>query len=141
MAGQAAHAALHQSRAYGASLQEGSFENQDDPAQDLHKLGVQEGDLLHMDNTVQMHKPVPQASKWRSVVFVHDHWKQRLYYLPTEETGVKERLRAKQVQRFTLIARVIQYCRACSSLSAVKFTSCKPGRKLHAGERGWTVQA
>ena len=27
-------------------------------AQDLHKLGVQEGDLLHMDNTVQMHKPV-----------------------------------------------------------------------------------
>lgn len=66
-------------------------------AQDLHKLGVQEGDLLHMDNTVQMHKPVPQASKWRSVVFVHDHWKQRLYYLPTEETGVKERLRAKQV--------------------------------------------
>lgn len=65
--------------------------------QDLHKLGVQEGDLLHMDNTVQMHKPVPQAQKWRSVVFVHDHWKQRLYYLPTEETGVKERLRAKQV--------------------------------------------
>lgn len=67
-------------------------------AQDLHKLGVQEGDLLHMDNTVQMHKPVPQAAKWRSVVFVHDHWKQRLYYLPTEETGVKERLRAKQVR-------------------------------------------
>ncbi len=31
------------------------------PVQDLHKLGVQEGDLLHMDNTVQMHKPVPQA--------------------------------------------------------------------------------
>lgn len=67
-------------------------------AQDLHKLGVQEGDLLHMDNTVQMHKPVPQASRWRSVVFVHDHWKQRLYYLPTEETGVKERLRAKQAR-------------------------------------------
>lgn len=66
--------------------------------QDLHKLGVQEGDLLHMDNTVQMHKPVPQASRWRSVVFVHEQWKQRLYYLPPEETGVKERLRAKQVR-------------------------------------------
>ena len=67
--------------------------------QDLHKLGVQEGDLLHMDNTVQMHKPVPQASRWRSVVFVHEQWKQRLYYLPPEETGVKEHLRAKQVRK------------------------------------------
>ena len=70
--------------------------------QDLHKLGVQEGDLLHMDNTVQMHKPVPQACKWRSVVFVHEQWKQRLYYLPPEETGVKERLRAKQVCKTSL---------------------------------------
>ena len=52
-----------------------------------------------MDNTVQMHKPVPQACKWRSVVFVHEQWKQRLYYLPPEETGVKERLRAKQVRK------------------------------------------
>ena len=80
--------------------------------QDLHKLGVQEGDLLHMDNTVQMHKPVPQAAKWRSVVFVHDHWKQRLYYLPTEETGVKERLRAKQV-------RVTAYCHRILSSEGV----------------------
>lgn len=60
--------------------------------QDLRRLGVQEGDLLHMDNTVQMHKPVPPASAWKSVVFVHQHWRQRLYYLPTSETGVRERL-------------------------------------------------
>ena len=75
--------------------------------QDLHKLGVQEGALLHMDNTVQMHKPVPQASRWRSVVFVHEQWKQRLYYLPPEETGVKERLRAKQVRQASGLRRDI----------------------------------
>jgi len=65
--------------------------------QDLHRLGVQEGDLLHMDNTVQMHKPVPPAQHWRSVVFVHEHWRQRLYWQPPEQTGVRERL-AKQAE-------------------------------------------
>ena len=55
--------------------------------QDLHRLGVREGDLLHMDNTVQMHKPVPQPRAWRSVVFTHQAWRQRLYWLPTAETG------------------------------------------------------
>ncbi len=64
-------------------------------AQDLRRLGVQDGDLLHMDNTVQMHKPVPPARAWSSVVFVHQHWRQRLYWLPTSETGIRERL-AKQ---------------------------------------------
>ena len=61
-------------------------------AQDLRRLGVQDGDLLHMDNTVQMHKPVPPARTWNSVVFVHQHWRQRLYWLPTPETGIRERL-------------------------------------------------
>lgn len=65
--------------------------------QDLQKLGVQEGDLLHMDNTVQMHKPVPPARQWHSVVFTHEHWRQRLYWLPTKETGVRERL-ARQAE-------------------------------------------
>lgn len=60
-------------------------------------LGIQEGDLLHMDNTVQMHKRVPSPRDWRSVVFVHEHWRQRLYWLPPEETGIKERL-AKQAE-------------------------------------------
>lgn len=65
--------------------------------QDLQKLGVQNEDLLHMDNTVQMHKPVPPARIWRSVVFTHEHWRQRLYWQPTEETGVRERL-ARQAE-------------------------------------------
>ena len=79
-----------------------------------------------MDNTVQMHKPVPQAAKWRSVVFVHDHWKQRLYYLPTEETGVKERLRAKQVRALCLMSEVAR----ASGLKAVCF------RTTHSMLRG-----
>ncbi|KAK9915818.1 hypothetical protein WJX75_004529 [Coccomyxa subellipsoidea] len=65
--------------------------------EDLQKLGVQNEDLLHMDNTVQMHKPVPPARIWRSVVFTHEHWRQRLYWQPTEETGVRERL-ARQAE-------------------------------------------
>ncbi len=56
-------------------------------------IGVQEGDLLHMDNTVQMHKRVLPPRAWRTVVFKHEHWRQRLYWLPTEETGVRERLK------------------------------------------------
>lgn len=56
-------------------------------AQDLHALGVQHGDLLHMDNTVQMHKAVPPARAWRSLVVRHQHWRQRLYYLSSSATG------------------------------------------------------
>jgi hypothetical protein len=69
------------------------------PAQDLHALGVREGDLLHMDNTVQMHKPVPPRRAWRSVVLTHQAWRQRLYWLPTAETGVRERLAAAAAAR------------------------------------------
>eukprot|EP00891_Asterochloris_glomerata_P002444 jgi/Astpho2/2444/fgenesh1_pg.00044_%23_64_t len=47
--------------------------------QDLKDFGVQHGDLLHMDNTVQMHKVVPPARKWRSVVIKHEHLRQRIY--------------------------------------------------------------
>ena len=48
--------------------------------EDLKVFGVGPKDLLHMDNTVQMHKHVPSSRKWRSVILKHQHWRQRLYY-------------------------------------------------------------
>ena len=41
--------------------------------------GIRHKDLLHMDNTVQMHKTVPSARRWRAITIKHDHWRQRTY--------------------------------------------------------------
>jgi GNAT superfamily N-acetyltransferase len=49
---------------------------------DLDKMGVTRHDLLHMDNTVQMHKDVPPRAPWRPISLVHGDMKQRLYYMP-----------------------------------------------------------
>ena len=48
--------------------------------QDLDNFGVQHGDLVHMDNTVQMHKDVPAARQWHSLVVRHQHLRQRIYF-------------------------------------------------------------
>lgn len=48
--------------------------------QDLARFGIQHGDLVHMDNTVQMHKDVPQATEWRSLVVRHQYLRQRVYF-------------------------------------------------------------
>ncbi|KAK9809531.1 hypothetical protein WJX73_009212 [Symbiochloris irregularis] len=52
---------------------------------DLQAFDVHHGDLLHMDNTVQMHKTVPPARPWKSIVIRHDQWAQRAYYPPTPD--------------------------------------------------------
>ena len=52
------------------------------------EFGIKPGDLLHMDNTVQMHKRVPPAKKVRSVVLRHGSLVQRLYFEPA--AGAKE---------------------------------------------------
>jgi hypothetical protein len=49
---------------------------------DLERFGVTSHDLIHMDNTVQMHKAVPEQRPWRSVRVRHGDFQQRLYYLP-----------------------------------------------------------
>lgn len=36
---------------------------------DLTAYGILHSDLIHMDNTVQMHKTVPPARQWSSVIF------------------------------------------------------------------------
>lgn len=36
---------------------------------DLTAFGILHPDLLHMDNTVQMHKTVAPTRQWKSVVF------------------------------------------------------------------------
>ncbi len=41
--------------------------------------GIRHKDLLHMDNTVQMHKTVPSPRRWRAITIKHDHWRQRTY--------------------------------------------------------------
>lgn len=45
-------------------------------------MGVTRHDLLHMDNTVQMHKEVPPRPQWKSIILKHGDFVQRLYYLP-----------------------------------------------------------
>jgi hypothetical protein len=46
----------------------------------LKEFGVGPKDLLHMDNTVQMHKWVPSPRTWKSLVLKHQSWRQRVYY-------------------------------------------------------------
>ena len=48
--------------------------------EDLENFGVQHGDLVHMDNTVQMHKDVPLAREWRSLVVRLQDLRQRVYF-------------------------------------------------------------
>ena len=48
----------------------------------LEEMGVSRHDLLHMDNTVQMHKDVEQNKAIHSVVLKHGSYKHRLYYTP-----------------------------------------------------------
>lgn len=48
---------------------------------------MEESWLLHMDNTVQMHKAVPPPRPWRSLIVKHQHFRQRLYYDPTVPTS------------------------------------------------------
>ena len=48
----------------------------------LEEWGVTRHDLLHMDNTVQMHKEVPPQRNWKPVLLKHGNYKARLYYLP-----------------------------------------------------------
>ncbi|KAL6782775.1 hypothetical protein ACKKBG_A08095 [Auxenochlorella protothecoides x Auxenochlorella symbiontica] len=48
----------------------------------LDALGVTHMDLLHMDNTVQMHKEVPPQRPWHSLCIKHEAYRQRVYYLP-----------------------------------------------------------
>ena len=50
--------------------------------EDLEKMGVTRHDLLHMDNTVQMHKDVPPKTQWKPIILKHGHFQQRMYYLP-----------------------------------------------------------
>ena len=49
---------------------------------DLETFGVKPGDLLHMDNTVQMHRAVPPPPPLRSILITHGHLSQRSYFLP-----------------------------------------------------------
>ena len=49
---------------------------------DLDAFGVTRHDLLHMDNTVQMHKEVhPERPKFESCIVKHKAFKHRLYYV------------------------------------------------------------
>lgn len=48
--------------------------------EDLESIGVTRHDLLHMDNTVQMHKAVGPRPTYHSCLLKHGHFKHRLYY-------------------------------------------------------------
>lgn len=46
---------------------------------DLTAFGIMHADLLHMDNTVQMHKTVAPVRQWQSVIFRQVMLKRRLH--------------------------------------------------------------
>ena len=48
--------------------------------EDLEAFGVRHGDMVHMDNTVQMHKEVPPAKEWKSLVVRHETLQRRVYF-------------------------------------------------------------
>lgn len=50
--------------------------------EDLDKWGVTPHDLLHMDNTVQMHKEVGPKNQLKTVLLKHGDYQQRCYYMP-----------------------------------------------------------
>ena len=47
--------------------------------EDLEAFGVRHGDMVHMDNTVQMHKEVPPAKEWKPVLVRHKTFQRRVY--------------------------------------------------------------
>eukprot|EP01026_Neomeris_dumetosa_P029967 TRINITY_DN2410_c0_g1_i14.p2 TRINITY_DN2410_c0_g1~~TRINITY_DN2410_c0_g1_i14.p2 ORF type:complete len:292 (+),score=26.69 TRINITY_DN2410_c0_g1_i14:263-1138(+) len=48
--------------------------------EDWKIFGVTKHDLLHMDNTVQLHKWLGNKRKWKSIILKHENYVQRLYY-------------------------------------------------------------
>ncbi|GBF91886.1 hypothetical protein Rsub_04991 [Raphidocelis subcapitata] len=46
---------------------------------DLESLDVQDADLIHMQNTIQMQKPVPPPRRWRSIIIRHEAFSARTY--------------------------------------------------------------
>lgn len=48
--------------------------------EDLKSFDVRHGELLHMDNTVQMHKLVPAEKQWNCLKIKHGAWVNRVYY-------------------------------------------------------------
>ncbi|KAK9803295.1 hypothetical protein WJX72_009402 [[Myrmecia] bisecta] len=59
--------------------------------EDMQSFGVDPADLLHMDNTVQMHRDLKPARQWKSVIFRHGDWRQRLYYPADVQLGGKRK--------------------------------------------------
>lgn len=78
-------------------------------AEDLTAFGILHTDLIHMDNTVQMHKTVAPPRIWKTVIFRHEHWRQRLHFpaqpsisslpMPTIPDAVVPKKAAKKVAR------------------------------------------
>ena len=60
----------------------------------LAAFGVLPGDLLHMDNTVQMHRAVPPPPPLRSILRKHGHFSQRCWYLPGAGAAARAAVKA-----------------------------------------------
>ena len=64
--------------------------------EDLRTFGVHSTDLLHMDNTVQMHKEVPPPRMWRSLKLKHESFVQRVWF-PAEAVSAAVPTHLQQV--------------------------------------------
>lgn len=57
--------------------------------EELERMQVDTEWLLHMDNTVQMHKIVQPVRRWRSIIVKHDSLRRRVYVSEEELAKAK----------------------------------------------------
>eukprot|EP00803_Ostreobium_quekettii_P004104 evm.model.scf_1690.2 EVM.evm.TU.scf_1690.2 scf_1690:6450-10078(-) len=66
--------------------------------EDLDAWDVGPTDLLHMTNTVQMHKDVGPPPHWKSLVIRHESFLQRSYYAPNESSRLTGQSRNRDTE-------------------------------------------
>ena len=61
------------------------------------ELGIDHNEMLYMDNTVQLYKPVPPCQPMASLLIRHQNFVQRVYYYTAQATPGKQNKRRRQV--------------------------------------------
>lgn len=67
--------------------------------EELAAWGITSHDLLHMDNTVQMHKHVTERPAWKSVRISHGEFRQRIYCDPGACSEERQKQALEQVRK------------------------------------------
>lgn len=64
----------------------------------LHAWNVEDGDLVHMQNTLQMHKEVPPPRSWKPLIIRHQAFVARVY-MPADKQALSGRSMAARPYR------------------------------------------